>query len=67
MEFEIHYLYDDETQLIYHTEGKGEPIPEDRPGLIYVGSSINPDKKQAVAFLMRIGKVKAGYSLRPLN
>ena len=58
-----HYLYEDATQIIYYTD----EMPEDRPELIYIGQSDNPNPKAAAAYFMQTGKVSTGFRLRELS
>lgn len=60
-----HYLYDENTMVIYYTtNGENEEVPTDN-NLIYLGTSDNPKPRVAAAFFMRDSSAKTGFSIKP--
>ncbi|UAT28861.1 hypothetical protein PP753_gp22 [Dinoroseobacter phage vB_DshP-R7L] len=58
-----YYYMDDHTRTIYHTETE---LGDDRPDLVFVGMSENPNPKMAVAVFTRKELLPRGYKIRPL-
>jgi len=58
-----YYYMDDLTRSILYSE---EDISEDRPDLIFIGMSQNPNPKMAVAIFTQPDSVHQGYKIRPL-
>jgi len=59
---EIYYYYDDDTRTVFWTETE----TEDRPDLIFLGSSENPNKKMAVAAFTYKDEKPWGHRIREL-
>jgi hypothetical protein len=59
---EIYYHYDEKTREVYHSHG----MVEDRPDLIFLGSSFNPDKRMAVAAFTQDLPKTQGWKIKPL-
>lgn len=61
MEWRYYYM-DDHTRTIFYT-----PIEqEDRPDLIFMGMSQNPDPRMSVAVWTQDELIPRGYKIRPL-
>jgi len=59
---EIYYLLDENTSTVFWTEQE-----EDHPNdLIFIGSSLNPNKKMAVSAFMKGTNRTYGYKIREL-
>lgn len=59
----FYYYMDDHTRTIYYTETE---LNENRPDLIFLGMSKNPDPRMAVAVFMQKHLLLGGYKIRPL-
>ncbi|AGH07424.1 hypothetical protein SUFG_00057 [Sulfitobacter phage phiCB2047-B] len=58
----VYYFYEEFTRTIFWSE----TLVDDRPDLIYLGSSANPNKKHAAAtFVQKSGKPD-GWKIEPL-
>jgi hypothetical protein len=58
-----YYYMDDHTRTIFYTE---TDLGEDRPDLIFVGMSQNPNPKMAVAVFTNQELLPKGFKIRPL-
>jgi len=58
-----YYYMDDLTRVIFYSDIE----LLDRPDLIFVGMSQNPNPKMAVAIFVQDEKVPMGYKIRPLS
>lgn len=58
-----YYYMDDHTRTIFYTETE---LDEERPDLVFVGMSQNPNPKMAVAVFMQKELLPRGYKIRPL-
>lgn len=59
---EWYYYQDDHTRTIFYTDTE----QEDRHDLIFVGSSVNPNHKMAVAVMVQNDLIPMGFKIRPL-
>lgn len=59
---EIYYYYDDHTRTVFWSETE----TEDRPDLIFLGSSVNPNKRMAVAAFTHKMDKPWGWKIREL-
>lgn len=59
---ERYYYYDELSRTIYHSE----KLVEDRPDLIFLGSSLNPNERMAVATFAKNLDREFGYNIKPL-
>lgn len=59
---EIYYFFDEKTRTIFHSK----ILVEDRPDLIFIGSSINPNKRMSVASFVKGSDQEYGYKIKPL-
>lgn len=59
---ETYYYFDEKTRTVYHSE----ELVEDRPDLIFLGSSLNPNKKMTVATMVQDMDQAFGYKIKPL-
>lgn len=59
---EIYYLLDEKSSTVFWTDQE-----EDHPNdLIFIGSSINPNKKMSVAAFMKGTEQTSGYKIKEL-
>jgi len=59
---EIYYFCMDNSRIIFWSE----ILIENRPDLIFLGSSLNPNKKMAVAVFTKNSEYNQGYQIKPL-
>lgn len=59
---EFFYYLDDQTRFIYWSE----ELVEDRPDLIFLGSSLNPDKKAVATVFIKRSKRIWGHTVLQL-
>lgn len=59
---EIYYYFDEHTRTVFHSE----ELVEDRPDLIFLGSSLNPNKRMTVATMVQDLDQAHGYKIKPL-
>lgn len=59
---EFFYYYDDETRTVFWSEKE----IEDRPDLIFIGSSVNPNKKMAIAAFTYTDEKPWGHRINKL-
>lgn len=59
---ERYYYLDNDTRTVFH----GFELVEDRPDLIFLGSSFNPNIKMAVASFTKGHDHDFGYKIKPL-
>lgn len=59
---ETYYYYDEQTRTVFHSE----ELVEDRPDLIFLGSSLNPNKRMTVATMVQSMDRPHGYKIKPL-
>lgn len=59
-----YYYMDDHTRTIFHTSVE---LGEDRPDLVFVGMSENPNPKMAVSVFVRGDLIPRGYKIRSLD
>lgn len=59
---EVYYFYDDFTRTIFWSE----TLVDDRPDLIYLGSSKNPNKKHVAATFVQGTYKESGWKLEQL-
>lgn len=59
---QIFYYYDDLTRIVYWSEKENE----ERPDLFFLGSSLNPNKKMAVAAFTHKMEKPWGHRIEPL-
>lgn len=58
-----YYYMDDHTRTIYHSAEE----QEDRPDLIFVGMSQNPNPKMAVAVFVQNELIPRGYKIKSMD
>ena len=58
-----YYYMDDHTRTVFHTEIE----LEDRPDLVFVGMSQNPNPKMAVAVFVQKDLIQTGYKIKSLD
>lgn len=61
-QIQIYYYYDDLTRIVYWSEEENE----ERPDLFFLGSSLNPNKKMAVAAFTYKMEKPWGHRIEPL-
>ncbi len=61
---EIYYVIDEPSRTIFWTED--ESALEDRPDLVFIGSSTNPNKRMAVAVFVQNDDQDFGYKIKQL-
>jgi hypothetical protein len=59
---EYFYYYDDRHQVVYWSEEMSE-----RTDIVFLGSSLNPNKKHAVAVLVQPFGIPRGWKIRQLD
>ncbi len=59
---EIFYFFDEKRRIVYHSN----TLIDDRPDLIFLGSSINPNKQMAVATFVKGSDQEHGYTIKQL-
>lgn len=62
MSTQTFYYYDDDSRTVYHHD----ELVEDRPDLIFLGSSMNPNKQMTVAVMFQGRELGAVGKIRPL-
>lgn len=62
---EIYYLLDEKSSIVFWTED--EEKLEMVPDLIFIGSSVNPNKRMAVSAFIRGSNRTYGYKIRALG
>lgn len=62
---EIYYLLDEKSSTVFWTED--EDKLEMVPDLIFIGSSINPNKRMSVSAFMQGTNRTYGYKIKPLG
>lgn len=58
-----YYYIDDLSRAIYYSD---TDVGEERPDLIFLGMSANPNPKIAVAIFTQLDPIKRGYRIRSL-
>lgn len=58
-----YYYMDDHTRTIFYSE---TDVSEERPDLVFIGMSQNPNHRMAVAVFMQNEPIPRGYKIRPL-
>ena len=58
-----YYYMDDHTRTIFYSD---TDVSEDRPDLVFMGMSQNPNPKMAVAVFTQHDLNKQGYKIKPL-
>lgn len=58
-----YYYMDDHTRTIFYSD---TDISEERPDLVFVGMSQNPNPKMAVAVFTQKDLLPVGYKIKPL-
>jgi len=61
---EIYYLLNEQSSIVFWTDDESKM--EHAPDLIFLGSSMNPNKRMAVSSFMRGTNKTYGYSIRKL-
>ena len=56
-----YYFYDDRTKVIYYSKEMTQ-----NTGLVYIGTSNNPNPKMAAAVFLQQGKVVTGFRIKEL-
>lgn len=59
---EYFYYFQEETRTVFHSE----ELVEDSPDLMFLGSSLNPNKKMTVAVMVQDMDQAFGYKIKPL-
>lgn len=59
---EIYYYYDDDTRTVFWSETE----VSDRPDLVFINSSTNPNKKMAVATFTQMSMKPMGWKIKQL-
>lgn len=59
---ETYYYFQEETRTVFHSE----ELVEDRPDLMFMGSSLNPNHKMTVAVMVKDMDQVYGYKIKPL-
>lgn len=59
---ERYYYYDEDTRTVFHSES----LRDDRPDLIFMGSSLNPNIRMTVSSLVKKLDRDYGYTIKPL-
>ena len=59
---EIYYFYDEDTRTVFWTTD----YQEDRHDLIFLGSSVNPNKRMAVEVFIHKMKINWGHNIMEL-
>lgn len=62
---ECYYLLDAETRTVFWTDD--EDKMENYPSLDFIGSSLNPNKRMAVASLLQHKPTERGWKIRELT
>lgn len=60
---EIYYYYNEKSRIVYHSES----LIDNRPDLIFLGSSINPNKRMSVAAFIKGHDQEHGYTIKQLS
>lgn len=58
-----YYYMDDQTRTIFYSD---TDVSEERPDLVFVGMSQNPNPKMAVAVFTQKDLLTVGYKIKPL-
>ncbi|CBW47011.1 hypothetical protein [Roseovarius Plymouth podovirus 1] len=58
-----YYYLDDHTRTVFYTETE---LGEDRPDLVFVGMSQNPNPRMAVALFVQKDLSPQGYKIKAL-
>ena len=58
-----YYYMDDFTRTIFYSD---TDVSEERPDLVFVGMSQNPNPKMAVAVFTQKDSLPVGYKIKPL-
>lgn len=56
------YYFDENTRTVYHST----ELVEDRPDLMFMGSSLNPNHRMTVAVMVKDLDQVHGYKIKPL-
>lgn len=59
---ETYYYFDDHTRTVYYSD----ELVEDRPDLMFLGSSMNPNMKMTVSVMIQDMSLPFGYKIKPL-
>lgn len=59
---ETFYYFDEKTRTVYHST----ELVEDRPDLMFMGSSLNPNHRMTVAVMAQDLDQVYGYKIMPL-
>ena len=59
---EIYYYFDEMSRTVFWTEELTDNVPD----LMFLGSSLNPNKKMAVAAFVKGSDQEYGYKIKPL-
>jgi len=59
---EYFYYFDEKTRTVYHST----ELVEDRPDLMFMGSSLNPNHRMTVAVMAKDLDQVHGYKIMPL-
>jgi len=59
---ETYYYFDEKTRTVYHST----ELVEDRPDLIFLGSSTNPNIKMAASLFTKGYDRNSGYKIKEL-
>ena len=59
---ETYYYFDETTRTVFHST----ELVEDRPDLMFMGSSLNPNHRMTVAVMAKDLDQVHGYKIKPL-
>lgn len=59
---QTYYYYDTYTRTVFHSDR----LVDDRPDLMFLGSSMNPDKRMTVSTMVKDLDQTHGYKIKPL-
>jgi len=59
---QTYYYYQEETRTVFHSP----ELVEDRPDLMMMGSSMNPNHRMTVAVMAKDMDQMFGYKIKPL-
>lgn len=59
---EMYYYFNEDTRTVYYSK----KLVEDRPDLMFLGSSLNPNKRMTVATMVQDLDQVYGYKIKPL-
>lgn len=59
---ETYYYFDEKTRTVFHSS----ELVEDRPDLMFMGSSLNPNHRMTVAVMAQDLDQVYGYTIKPL-